>query len=371
MAQTNTFYDLEQLKSIPILEVCQTFGIPTFPKGNKVWCKLREEKEPSALLHVENNTFYDFGLSNGGDTIALVSSFLDIDRKSGIERLASAFGIEARNPRQGFASDALTDWEYSQIGLYGDLATKNFTFDLGRQSVERVSQLSSKYAMPMNELKKKHPQIFGQLLRDKALPFVRAMRNEYYLEIFSRYSLLKEMGNKDPHLDPDCIKLMDPAEQIEKLRNAERILSRACEKTAISPRPVGEYEVSSDLKKILAGEIRPDMGTTDYFGIQKAAKQQGTSIKYQTVDYGKYMASGQDPEASPGLDSFVHSAFLKEGKVIVGYLECDRAAIKPLLDEMKISAKKNLDEQISQAQKQVAAGSDGLSKQRTFLGEDR
>ena len=70
------FYDLEKLKSIPIAEVAQAYGIEVKPSGTDFWCKLRDERTPSCKLYTKTNSFCDFGNTNyGGEKIQITAFF--------------------------------------------------------------------------------------------------------------------------------------------------------------------------------------------------------------------------------------------------------------------------------------------------------
>lgn len=325
MAQTERkpYYDIARIQDIPILEVCQQLGIPVQQKGGKPWCKLREERTASTILHPENNTFHDFGANWHGDAIDLVSDVRGVSKGDAIRFLAEVFHISPETPDRN--GNGLSDWEYRQIGIAGDLATKNFDFDLEHQGVESVMQLSQCYGIPMNDLRQRYPKVYEQLLRQKAVPFVKALRDDYYLEVFSRYSLAKGIGAE--HVFQSGQAQAEFSQKIAQLQRAEGTLLRACQRTSIRAYPVGSYEPESDLNKILNGDIKIPLGERSYWDMNQLAREQGTTVKYRSVDYGKYL--------SGNLEAFQHSAFLKKDAVVVGFLETDYTRIKPVLDSMR------------------------------------
>ena len=68
------FYDLEKLKSIPIHEVAQAYGVSVKKVGNDYWCAIRQERTASCKLYTKTNSFCDFGAANyGGNTIELTA----------------------------------------------------------------------------------------------------------------------------------------------------------------------------------------------------------------------------------------------------------------------------------------------------------
>lgn len=339
------FYDLDKIKQVPILEVCNHFGIELERKGGSIWCKLRAERTASAIIHPETNTYHDFGVNQTGDTIGLLSTYFSISRGDAIRQIADAFYIAPENPRTGLASDELTIWEYKKIGLDGQMATKNFDFDLSRQSVERVSEISLRYAMPMNNLKKNSPRIYERLLLQRAIPHVRDLRNDYFMQVFSIYNLSKAVGAPDVFYR--SVEGGEFADMIKELQSAERILERACKGTQIKARPVGEYDPKTDIDKLLSGELKLALGSASYQEMKGLSARENSPIMYRTVDFNGFMNS------TPELYKFSVSAFIKDGKVVVGFLEKDHDKLKPILGKIRIQSKSNLNQQIADAEKKL------------------
>ena len=321
--ESGRFYDFEQLKAIPILDVCRDLlGLELERKHNGWWCKLRGERTASALLHVDQNTFYDFGISTGGDNIDLVKLYFGIDKKEAIHRLAEAYHIQPRNHQNGLNSNELSDWEWERLSFYPDVATKNFTFNLERLSLERMYEISEKYKMPMNELRKKHPKMYERLLREKAFPFLRQMRNEYFLSIWERYQTAKSLGNINLFFSETLQSSF--AEDRKFMEQAERALNKAIKGTSIKKQPQRDYDPAKVLESLTNGTTKPTLTEVGYREMTAAAKDNHCKIVYRTVDYDAYMASM--------LRDHYHSAFLKAGKVVVGYLSVDEKFIAPVLD---------------------------------------
>ena len=345
MSQANGkyFYDLDKIKQVPILEICNHFGIELERKGGSIWCKLRPERTASVIVHPDTNTYHDFGINQTGDTIGLLSAYLGIERGDAIRQIADAFYISPENPRTGLTSNELTVWEYKKIGLDGQMATRNFDFDLSRQDIKRVSELSLRYAMPMNVLKKNNPRIYERLLMQRAIPHVRDLRNDYYMEVFSKYNLSKAVGSLDVFYR--SVENGDFADMIKELQTSERILERACKGTQIKARPVGIYDPRTDIDKLLTGELKIALGTATYQEMKRLSQRENSQIKYRTVDFNGFM------DAVPELAEFSHSAFIKDGKVVVGFLERDHDKMKPILGKIRSQSKSNLSQQIADAQK--------------------
>lgn len=343
------YYDLTKIREIPIQDVCQSLGIQVQNRGGRYWCKLRDERTASTILHPEKNTFHDFGSGQHGDAIDMVSTVLGVGKGDAIRFLADTFHIAPEAEKQ--RETGLNDWEYRQIGLAGDLATKNMDFDLTRQSVEEVTQLSQRYGISMNDLRRQYPRVYEQLLRNKAVPYVKQQRYDYYLEVYTQGRLTKAVGAEQLFNSQQIQDTLSA--RISQLQRAEGILRRACENTSIRAYPVGHYEPTEDLRRIQSGEIKIPLGEHTYWEMNKIAEEHHTAVKYRTVDIGAYL-SGK-------LDGFTHSAFLKQDAVIVGYLESDYRQIKPVLDTMRSREKERqppsvptLDELVADAQKQIS-----------------
>lgn len=83
-------YDLNEIKKIPIEEVLSSYGIKCEQNfGNRKKFKLREERTPSAVLYVDQNTYYDYGdPSKSGTVIDLVMALDKCDIKTAIKKLS-------------------------------------------------------------------------------------------------------------------------------------------------------------------------------------------------------------------------------------------------------------------------------------------
>ena len=64
-------FDLKKIKSVPCQSVAEKYGIKLEKKHNRLWGRLRDEKESSFSINLENNLWYDFG-SGEVDSIDLL-----------------------------------------------------------------------------------------------------------------------------------------------------------------------------------------------------------------------------------------------------------------------------------------------------------
>lgn len=351
MKRSPGFYDLEQINKIPIVDVCrQLLGIHVEKRGKDFWCKSRSERTASTILHPDENTFHDFGSGTHGNVISFVSYVRGVTPGTAISMLADCFHIPSINLNEGKSNNHISDWEYEQIGLYGDRATKNFTWDFEHTSLERMHELSEKYAVPMNELRVKHPKMYDQLLRKNALPYIYQLRNQYYSDIKFDSWFVGEVAT-DALFNPEKY-----SKQIKKLIGAEKILERACVGTSLSFTPK-QYDPVEDLEKMSSGELKPSLGAATKKELEADAETAKTQVKYRVMDYAAYMSSD--------IRSHNHTAFLKENNtVVVGFLASEYNKFRSYFEKgNKPEIKQSLDEKINAANKsKPAVSSQDFSK---------
>lgn len=79
------YYRIEDIKSIPIQDVCSMYGILLKQKGQNWWGRLRaNDKTPSFSINPSKNIWRDWGISKGGDVISLVSEIEGVDQGKAI-----------------------------------------------------------------------------------------------------------------------------------------------------------------------------------------------------------------------------------------------------------------------------------------------
>lgn len=356
VSKGKSYYDLKEIENIPILDVCSHFGIPVSYQGQKPWCKLRpNEKTASTILHTEDtgrykaNTFYDFGVHESGNNITLACMMLglnrddDADRYHAIQYLAEAFHIAAKG-HDGFYAGSLTNSQYAKIGLYGDLATKNFRFDTAHMDLEKIREISEKYAIPMNQLKKDHPYTFERLLKRISIPLIEEARNSLYMDIW----VGRESVQKAKAAGELVFQRQDYDEDIRWLRDADAIFDRAIIGTRLKSFQNKEYDPDTILKKIDSGEIKPKFGSRSFRQMQKLAKRQQTIVKYRALEVCPVYLEGADI-----FGEYPYSAFLDKGKAMVGYLEKDLDALRPVLDRFAWRGSDRLNDRIDAATQRI------------------
>lgn len=316
------FYDLDEIRNISILDVCEHLGVLVEKQGSSVFCKLRDERTASCRLYLNNSngkdSFYDFGASVGGDVIKFVAEYKGLTWQSALEELASMFGIEPVNNIEFMTRTELTDLEYSKIGVYGDRATKNFDFDLDNFSLESNKRFSEKYSMPVNELRKLYPDIYAlNVLRKKAIPFVYRLRNDYYFELFNVVQSQKNYYgsfNIEKVLNDE---LEDCSKACKEVILAEKLLDKALKGTDITY-SFKEYDVKSDMQHIHDGKISFEIGPCSYVDIKRESKVLGTELvnnKKTAITVNEYFELGEH-----GINTVPHAAFVQGEKVNLVYL---------------------------------------------------
>lgn len=324
-ASSSAFYDTQKLKEIPILAVCDHLNIPyEKPRQGKARCKIRNERTASAVLDLEKNIFYDYGGGGyGGDVITLYACVAGVSQGEAMKALGQAFGILPENLHAGMDTHDLTNYEWEAIGLYGDRASKNFSLDGLRMPIDRLWEISQKYSMPMNQLRKDHPKTYARVLKQKALPYVRSLCTEYYLLIYGQYRLCRELGNADLFSSDFIQKELSQSQC--KLERAEHLLLRALHGTDLSYECCKSYAPDVLLKKLLHGDL---LGSFTYKGIQTLAKKKGCKVEYRSLNYMDY--------ASSALIDLPHSAFLRGDSVCIGFLSSDKEKVMTILADFRL-----------------------------------
>lgn len=325
------FYNLEDLNSISILDVCEHFGVPVEKKGNSYFCKLRNEKTASCKLYLNNadrhDSFFDFGSSVGGNVIKFVSECLGCDWQAAVETLANAFNIEPVNNTEYYNRNDLTDREWKKIGVCGDLASKNFEFNLEKFSLESTQKYSEKYSMSVNQLRKDYPYKYEvDIIKKRAIPHVYSLRNNYYFKLYSCLSLQKSILGYFDINNVSQNELEELKGLCKEVTQAEGLLKKALRGTDINY-TVKEYNVLEDLKKVYYGEIAFEIGANSYAEVKFASQRHGTDLRYRSVSMYEYLQL-----ADYDINSVMHAAFVKGNNVNIAFLPEQGELIDVLID---------------------------------------
>ena len=320
------FYDISVIKQIPILSVAEHMGIDVQKRGKNFWCKVRNENEPSVVLHPDRNSFYDFGNQEHGDVIRFVQYAQDISAGAAIRYLGETFGLKPSMTRQELIDRPLTDWEYSRIGLQGDLATKNLVFPIETASLDELCKMSMAYQKPLNSLCKEDPLVYRELIQKTAVPYVDALRSKYYLSVWNYFHLTFTLGN-------DSIQLYRSSRLRERfhsdtaaLNRAEQVLYRAQRNAGLAPSEPPCHDPVNVVRQLLHGGLTISLGNIDKEGIASLAKSSGCEVCEASLPFDAYF--------NENLLQFPHAATYRAGRVTVYYLSSIQKEIGPFFDAL-------------------------------------
>lgn len=180
------YYKIDDIKSIPIQDVCSHYGISLKAKGDNWWGRLREnDKTPSFSINPSKNIWRDWGIAKGGDVISLVSEIEGVDQGKAILILREQFGIE-QEYTTGKLSMLPTFNQFKSIGIFSKRAIQNLDVNLEKQSIEEVEKLEEKFEISMQELAKVDIEDYHRILDYKALPILYEYRSNT-IDAFIKY----------------------------------------------------------------------------------------------------------------------------------------------------------------------------------------
>ncbi len=338
-SEKRVFVDWARVNEIPITEVCKHFGLAITLRNREPWCKLRDnETIPSTVLHTEargrfkENTYHDFGTNESGDNVSLACRLLGLNREDKEDRyqaakyLSEAFYIPFKDMDFRSAGE-LSNLEYHRIGLYGDLASKNLSFDPAHMTNKEMQENSEKYNMPMNQLKKAFPRTYEGLLKTVSIPHLQNARNNYYMNLWTARLVLREICGEDAKIPVS----KEIEAEADELRAIEKSLNRAIHGTHMDPMPLHDYDPESVLARMDNGELQPNFGAKTKKQMERLAKANHTEIKYRMLDLESILYDGKDI-----FGDIPYSAFFVDGKAMVGYLSSHYSLIRSILEEYAV-----------------------------------
>lgn len=277
-------YDLDKIKEIPITEILNDlYGIETQKKGtHRAFCDIRGEKTPSCCLYLDTNTYCDFGDGNrGGNVINLVEQLSNCDFNTAIEMLAEHYGIV---PEQAQNNLLPTNSQYAQIGIQADMATKNFQFDIEKYGIEHTKKFAEKYRMSVQELSKKEPRIYHNMLKNVAIPFINTGRQNYYSNLYTSYLLCSDLGGE---LTGAIVEELQ--NDINDLNKMESIMQRAITDNTMLKYTAHEYDIEKDLNDIMNGNLEFEIGNTSYMELKANSVKVQENLIYKKIPYNKFV----------------------------------------------------------------------------------
>jgi len=340
--QEHLYYDISAIKEIPILSVADRMGIGVEKRGKNYWCKVRQETVASVILHPDRNTFYDFGNQTHGDVISFVRYAQNMTPGEAIRYLGENFDLTPSVSRQELLLRPLTNWEYRQIGLYGDLASKNIVFPIDKLSLDELCEMSQYYQMPMNKLAKKEPGVYRSLIRNKAEPYVENLRNSYFLDVWNYFHLCYALGDNSINLFQAQKVRNRFSEETQALNRAETLLHRAKKTAGMEAPEPQRYDPVSVIRKLLHGKLPIVLGNISDKDLALQAKRLGGAVLEAQLPLYAYF--------DDRLQCFGHAAEYQGGKVTVKYLSFNQKELAPILKELQQAPDRELEKRISEKQ---------------------
>ena len=180
------YYKIDEIKAIPIQDVCSHYGIVLKAKGENWWGRLREnDRTPSFSINSSKNIWRDWGISKGGDVISLVSEIEGVDQGKAILILGERFGIE-----QEYTTEKVSVFptfnQFKSIGIFSKRAIQNLDINLEKQSIEEIEKLEEKFEISMQELANVDIEAYHRILDYKALPILYEYRKNT-IDAFIKY----------------------------------------------------------------------------------------------------------------------------------------------------------------------------------------
>lgn len=309
------FYDLEKLKSIPIYEVAQAFGVEVKKVGNDYWCAIRQERTPSCKLYTKTNSFCDFGAANyGGDTIELTAFLNSCSREDAIETLANTFGIQPENLDGSRQTHFPSDRQLAKIGIYGDRASKNIDFHIEKYGLEIAKEISKKFSIRVEEMAEYYPVAYHQMLSARAVPYVLSLRQAYLTELRSRYDMAALFHLE---LSPEDECFTEARELLHDAKEAERILYTAIQNHQKVPFKMRSYDLAKDYAAITNGTLSVELTgseSIEYRNLKAILKSEHREMGFSELPKAQY-----DSLCEQLGDITAYSAFVKGDTVKLAY----------------------------------------------------
>ena len=310
-------YDKQKLKEIPIAEVADALGIEVVRKGGSAWCKIRDEKQCSCKLYETTNSFCDFGSMAGGDTIKFVEEVTQTKTAQAIETLANLFNIA---PENGISKNTsgLSNSQFAKIGIAGEMATMNMDIDLEKTDINEVRKLTEPYRVTMNELKISHPEMYAEIMRNRAIPYIYSERQGYYSSIWAQDMLCRELK----------VDLKQSSEtngefrlKATELNNKEKIMVSALKGTEIGYKP-RKYDFEKDIEKIRTGKIQFEVGNVRYNALKRSETSLQSALDYKAIPVKQFL------EIKSNLEKVDYAAFVKGDNVNLAFRKSDSRVIE-------------------------------------------
>lgn len=314
---------IQRLKQIPVTEILRNiYGVTLRQHGNKFYCKIRPERTASCCVY-PNNTWYDFGGSVGGDSITLVQTMDECDRKTAMQKLSDWYNIKREYlPRD---NKTLWDFEWKKLGIQPDRTSKNLNICVletgGKPDpfaditlfIDKSGQISAfeeKYGVSFNEFRKTNAVGYHNILKRRVWYPLLNERDDYYTGLLTDYRLFKQIGGEN-YAKNAVVTCDDNLQKATDLNEKCVLLRRAVDDISLLKVPMFGLNPAKDLQGILDGSIQFQPSNVRYFELCKLAKTKGEAIYCIEVSYDDYITN-HVPYNSP-LRGIPHSAFYQNG----------------------------------------------------------
>ncbi len=321
-------------REVPIEEVLALYDIRPVSKGKY---RLREDDDnPSASIFKAKNQIHDFGDNNSFSCCSFVAWYTGVSYKEATAHLAAVFGFEIPVQGKTEKSDKLSDWEWSKINIYGDMASKNMDFNPEKYGVERTAVYAERYRIPMDQLKTDDPYMYERIIRSRAISHVVGMRNDYFSSLYASYIMAKNVGVEESAIVDVLANKKELIDTTLELSQAEYALIKAIRDTSIKYRSY-KYDVESDLHKVIDGKISFEIGPESHYDIKCAAHRDKAKVFYCLVSLDEYNKLLEN-----GLEDIHFAAYQKGNEVNICFSSNDSGRVNYLVKALRGKEQDNL-----------------------------
>ena len=319
------YYNLEDIKAIPLEAILNDYGIDV-KKGKFA---LRDERTPSAKIYPETNTWADFGGGDarGGTTVNLVMQKEGLSWEEAVQALGARYNVPTSENDRGENRKALTNAQYSKIGLVGTPAYRN-SVKLEYADVltqPQIDEIIRKYDMPMNQLFSEDKAKYEEILRNEALPYLKDSQQSYYrqLDILDATNRELDANATERYLAEICAK---SAYDIHS--EAYNIFERAAQGTDLK---VTRFKPDFDRDLAGIGNISIEIGDFSYSDLKSMpGKNYHITIpESQYREFDSLVSTGQLEISAP------YSVFKKGQDFTVSYKSEEDARFKGIFNSIK------------------------------------
>ena len=334
-------YDLDAMREIPINEVLADYGIK-LGRGN--FFKIRNERSASVKYYSNSNSWYDFGVNEGGGVIELVMALDNIDIGEAVQRLGKQYHIrELHMPKNAERFNWLTNSEFQLIGIDAKNPLHIPENPYSSYTEEQITRLQEAMNLPMNELLEKSPEQYKAVLETVAFPYVRSQQMRYFSALDSL-----AVAEKNQQSDPmELLFCQEAAKQdYEEYKKVYAVLRNGANNVKLD---VSKFkpDFSNDLKLAKQGKLRIEISDYPYSEYRKLP---GPNV-YHEITRECYSELKSQMENRGLYVHYPFCAFLQDGKVNMVYKSPDKeyfedlirgiehylTEIKPDLDKQRIS----------------------------------